>query len=174
LMDGDLVGPEPECVVLDAGGRQRWFGEPSRAAIMLVEALAHLVEAHRDRATGIAWCSHYEGAQVYLPRRDMGLRPAFEELAAADPSFKLEILPVAFPLAPLLTLVQRVGPSCPELSGIVTGLGPDIRTGGLTVTVEPRSAMPHEEIIDRINKVASDLIGAEVPITIRPGGIVLA
>jgi hypothetical protein len=122
------------CDTVDQRGEIMTHGGQGAEASRLADELQQLADAHPGSATGVAFCSDYSGAQIFLPAGDMSLAPAAEAIGRAHPKLAFHVVPVAAPLSVLLDATPKII-SRPELAGIVTSVGPDVLTGGFHVGV---------------------------------------
>ncbi|MGO4276814.1 hypothetical protein AB4Z22_44485, partial [Paenibacillus sp. TAF58] len=106
----------------------------------LGDALEAITDAHPAHATGVAFCSHYEGVQVYLPSGDDAVQALVAQAAAEHPDYSVQIVRVPNSLQTLLDAASVVA-SAPTLAGIVVGVGPDVANGGLGIIVNSASGV---------------------------------
>jgi len=161
-----------DCLTFNAAGEQEWFGGPGARANALGDALMQVVENHRDQATGVAFCTHYDGVVIFVASSGDGVQPAIAKVAAQHPGFKVITRHVAAPLNELLSASMKLFTNSPA-KGLLTGGGPDIYTGGLTIEVAP----DHWPLTVHDRQIITDSVNAgrtsPLPLTLREGGYIV-
>lgn len=136
---GSSVGSIADAACIERGddGVQVWDGEASAALDVLGNKLQEVADDYQDEVAGVAYCSHYEGAVVFV----------------ADPSDRLmgELSRVSDETSGLTVNTQEVEAGLTELLALssdlaveldtdaVTSIGPDMYSGGLRIGVSDES-----------------------------------
>lgn len=157
------------CVTVDVEGNQAWYGAAHSNVTALANELQEVVDQHPGKATGVALCTHFEGAAVFLASDNEDIRQIIAGTAAKHPNLKVLTRDVTAPLSTLIEtsmqLLQR-----PETKGLLVGAGPDIYTGGLLVSVDP----DHGPLSSHDTRLIEDAVravnGSPLPLVYEQGG----
>ncbi|MFD6053868.1 hypothetical protein [Agromyces sp. NPDC060279] len=126
-----------ECIQRDENGQQRWFGEPSRELLEAADALQALVDSSPEAATGVAFCSEYDGAVIFLaPGAPESLLASVDGVLRAYPAQSLSVAESVAPLSDLLSISSQIMADFTVARGLVS-VGPDLTTGGLEIGYDP-------------------------------------
>ena len=163
---------EPKCVMTDSVGTQYWIGGASAEMTSLGDALESIVDTHPADATGVAFCSHYEGALVFLPTGDLAVRDLVTQAAARHPQYSVKVVNVPNSLQTLLHASDIVM-SIPRLHGVVVGVGPNIFTGGLGIILDSDSGVSAEDVASIVSSALDSYKakGTNIPLEFVPGHV---
>lgn len=157
------------CVTVDEAGSQVWFGGANSNVTALGNELQDVVDRHPGKATGVALCSHFEGAAVFLATDNDDIRQTIAGIAAKRPDLKVLTRDVAAPLSTLIeTSVQLL--QSPDMKGLLVGGGPDIYTGGLLVSVAPDHGPLSDQDTLLIEETVQAINGSPLPLVYEQGG----
>lgn len=160
--------PPDDCLIVNASGEQAWFGGDDPQVSKLGDALQNLADDHPDQIAGVSYCSHYDGAMIFVASPDDSVLKAISVVAAQHTDFKVVTRHVAAPLKELLAAQRQLILNSPA-KGLVIGVGPDIYTGGLTIDVAPANwpLTDHDRqlIVDSVNAGRR----SPLPLTLRKG-----
>lgn len=161
---------EPQCVMTDSVGTQYWIGGASAEMTSLGDELESIVDTHPADATGVAFCSHYEGALVFLPTGDPAVRDLVTRAAARHPRYSVKIVNVPNSLQTLLDASDIVT-SIPRLHGVVVLVGPNVYTGGLGIVLDSDSGVSAEEAEGIVSNALDSLTakGTTIPLDFGRG-----
>ena len=158
-----------DCIIRDELGRQVWFGEADPSVTAVGNALQAIVEEHNDQTTGVALCSHYEGATIFVVSPGNDVQQSIAEVASKFPDLHVITRATTASISQLSAAGRKLLQS-PGMQGLVTGAGPDMYSGGLRITVAqdkwPLSATEKGRIDDAV-KV---LNGSRLPLIYEQGG----
>jgi hypothetical protein len=158
-----------DCIVRNASGRQIWFGEASPSVSALGNALQAIADEHNDQTTGVALCSHYEGAAIYVVSPSDHVRQSIAGVASKYPDLQVITRTVAASVSQLVAVGTKLL-QVPEMKGVFVGLGPDMYSGGLRITVRQDKWPLSENDKRRINDVVEAINGSRLPLTYEQGG----
>lgn len=146
----------PGCIETNDAGAQVWHAPGTNpSATALGDALQSLADAHHDAVAGVAMCSDYSGAAIFVSNPDPTLLANISALGSKFPKAGLHLEHVATGLAAQLaasTRVTRLSDSASTLSGV----SPDMYTGGLRVTVQGGSWPVSDALRQRVTAAATD------------------
>lgn len=153
-----------ECIQRDESGQQRWYGGPDGELAQAADVLQALVDANPDIATGVALCSHYDGAMIFVaPGAPESLNASIGDIVRAYPAQNLQVSEVAASLSELLDLSSQVLGDPATAPGIVS-VGPDITTGGLEIGYDPEVWTSEAELRAWIAERVKAPRGQEIPL----------
>lgn len=157
-----------DCVVFDESGNQKWFGEADMNVTALGTALQEVVDERPDQTTGVALCSHFEGATVFVSTINDEVNGAISEVASEYPDLTVTTHRVRASLATLIATGTKLLGN-PATTNIAVGVGPDMYTGGLLVEVTsdrwPLSDADRQQVVEYVDAISSAL-----PIRFEHGG----
>lgn len=168
IQDGQTVGSN-ECVTLDEEGNQAWFGEADPNVTALGTALQEVLGQHPDKITGVALCSHFEGAAVFLASTNEDVDQAIAGIAAKHPDLKVMTRDVGAPLSTLSTTGMKLLQS-PDMKGLLVGAGPNMYTGGLLITIAPDHGPLSDDDQRLIDSAVQSINGSSLPLVYEQGG----
>lgn len=118
-----------ECIQSGKSGHQIWKGQPSVELNSVADSLQALVDANPDVATGVAYCSRYEGVAVFMsPGADQPLLDEIDAIRQSAPDQVVFVSQVAASLSELLDASSQII----DTNGVVS-VTPDITIGGLSI-----------------------------------------
>lgn len=158
-----------DCITRDESGQQVWFGEAKPGVTALGNALQAIVDEHNDQTTGVALCSHYEGAAIYVVSPSDDVRQSIAGVASKFPDLQVITRTTTASISQLFAAGTKVLKS-PEMKGLVTGVTPDIYSGGLRITVAKDKWPLSENDKRRIDDAVEAINGSRLPLTYRQGG----
>jgi hypothetical protein len=158
-----------DCVIRDDSGRQVWFGEADPSVSALGNALQAIADEHQDQTTGVALCSHYEGAAIFVVSPSDQVRQSIAEVASKFPDLRVITREAAASISQLSAAGANVLKRS-DIKGLVAGVGPDIYSGGLLITVLKDKWPLSENEKDRIDDAVEAVHGSRLPLTYEQGG----
>lgn len=158
-----------DCITRDESGQQVWFGEAKPGVTALGNALQAIVDEHNDQTTGVALCSHYEGAAIYVVSPSDDVRQSIAGVASKFPDLQVITRTTTASISQLFAAGTKVLKS-PEMKGLVTGVTPDIYSGGLRITVAKDKWPLSENDKRRIDDAVEAINGSRLPLTYEQGG----
>ena len=158
-----------DCITRDESGQQVWFGEAKPGVTALGNALQAIVDEHNDQTTGVALCSHYEGAAIYVVSPGDDVRQSIAGVASKFPDLQVITRTTTASISQLFAAGTKVLKS-PEMKGLATGVTPDIYSGGLRITVANDKWPLSEKNKRRINDAVEAINGSRLPLTYEQGG----
>lgn len=158
-----------DCITRDESGQQVWFGEAKPGVTALGNALQAIVDEHNDHTTGVALCSHYEGAAIYVVSPSDDVRQSIAGVASKFPDLQVITRTTTASISQLFAAGTKVLKS-PEIKGLVTGVTPDIYSGGLRITVAQDKWPLSEHEKRRIDDAVEAINGSRLPLTYEQGG----
>jgi hypothetical protein len=158
-----------DCIIRDDSGRQIWFGEANPSVSALGNALQAIADEHNDQTTGVALCSHYEGAAIYVVSPSDDVRQSIAGVASKFPDLRVITRTVAASVSQLVAVGTKLFQG-PEMKGVVVGVGPDMYSGGLRITVHQDKWPLSENDKRRINDAVEAINGSRLPLTYEQGG----
>lgn len=158
-----------DCITRDESGQQVWFGEAKPGVTALGNALQAIVDEHNDQTTGVALCSHYEGAAIYVVSPSDDVRQSIAGVASKFPDLQVITRTTTASISQLFAAGTKVLKS-PEMKGLVTGVTPDIYSGGLRITVAQDKWPLSEHEKRRIDDAVEAINGSRLPLTYEQGG----
>ena len=156
-------------ITRDESGQQVWFGEADPRVSALGNALQAIVDEHNDQTTGVALCSHYEGAAIFVVSPSDQVRQSIAEVASKFPDLQVITRTAAASISQLFAAGGKVLKS-PEMKGLVTGVAPDMYSGGLRITVAQDKWPLSEDEKRRIDDAVEAINGSRLPLTYEQGG----
>ncbi len=123
-----------QCITRDESGHQVWFGEVNPSVNALGNALQAIVDEHNDQTTGVALCSHYEGATIFVVPSGDDVHQTIAEVASKFPHLKVITRTAAASISRSSAVGTKVLKN-PEMTGVISGVAPDVYSGGLLITV---------------------------------------
>jgi hypothetical protein len=157
------------CITRDESGEQVWFGGAKPGVNALGNALQAIVDEHQDQTTGVALCSHYEGAAIFVVSPSDDVRQSIAEVASEFPDLQVITRTTTASISQLFAAGSKLLKS-PDMQGLLTGVGPDIHSGGLHITVVKDRWPLSENEKRRINDAVEAINGSPLPLTYRQGG----
>lgn len=158
-----------DCITRDESGQQVWFGEADPRVAALGNELQAISDEHNDQTTGVALCSHYEGAMIFVVSPSNAVQQSIAEVASKFPDLQVITRATAASISQLFAagrkLLQR-----PDMQGIVTGVGPDVYSGGLRITVAKEKWPLSANEKGRIDDAVKVINGSRLPLTYEQGG----
>lgn len=149
-----------DCVVFDESGNQKWFGEADMNVTALGTALQEVVDERPDQTTGVALCSHFEGATVFVESVGDEVNGAITKIASEFSDLKVTIRQVGASLATLIATGTELLNNA-EVTKIAIGVGPDMYTGGLFVEVAPDrwplSDADRQQVVEHAETISASL-----------------
>ncbi|MBT2552132.1 hypothetical protein [Arthrobacter sp. ISL-5] len=131
--------------------------------------LQAIVDEHNDQTTGVALCSHYEGAAIYVVSPSDDVRQSIAGVASKFPDLQVITRTTTASISQLFAAGTKVLKS-PDIQGLVMGVSPDMHSGGLHITVArdkwPLSANEKRRIDDAVEAIN----GSRLPLTYEQGG----
>lgn len=112
----------------------------------------------RDQTTGVALCPHYEGAAIFVVSPGDGVRQKIAEVASKFPDLQVITRTTTASISQLFTVGRKLLKR-PDMQGLVTGVSPDIYSGGLLLTVAQDEWPLSENEKRRINDVVEAING---------------
>lgn len=164
-----VVTDGSNCIVLDALGNQIWFGETDPHVDALGSALQTIVDAHTDQTTGVAFCTHYEGAAIFVVAPGDDLLQEIANVALEYPDLRVIIRQSGGSISELFTVGAELLKN-PVMQGIIVGVAPDMCSGGLLVTVAQEEwplSVKNERLINDTVEAAN---GSPLPVKYERGG----
>ena len=158
-----------DCITRDESGRQVWFGGADLRVTALGNALQAIVDEHNDQTTGVALCSHYEGAAIFVVSPSDEVRQSIAEAASKFPDLQVITRTTTASISQLSAAGRKLLKS-PDMQGLVTGVGPDMHSGGLRITVVQDRWPLSENEKRRIEDSVEAINGSPLPLTYRQGG----
>lgn len=158
------------CIEMGSAGHQIWHGPaPKGDASAMADALESIAAANRDQVSGVAVCSDFSGDAIFVagPSRDLLARIA--AVGAKYPKAALHVVSVANGLAAQLAAARRLMLSDPSGSSL-TGMGPNISTGGLRVDVRADQWPVSDALRQRVTAAATSNGAVTMPVNFRLGG----
>ena len=158
-----------DCITRDESGQQIWFGEANPGVAALGNELQAIIDEHNDQTTGVALCSHYEGAMIFVVSPSNDVQQSIAGVASKFPDLHVITRTTTASISQLFAAGRKLLKS-PDMQGIVTGVGPDMYSGGLRITVAkdkwPLSAKGKGRIDDAVKVIH----GSRLPLTYEQGG----
>jgi predicted RNA-binding protein with TRAM domain len=158
-----------DCITRDESGQQVWFGKEDPRVAALGNALQAIIDEHTDQTTGVALCSHYEGAVIFVASPGDEVRQSIAEVASKFPDLHVTTRTTTASISQL-SAAGRELLKTPDMQGLVTGVSPEVYSGGLRITVAkdkwPLSANEKGRIDDAVKVIN----GARLPLTYEEGG----
>lgn len=161
------VESSEECIVRDDLGEPIWTGQASGELTAVGDALQSIVDSHPDLATGVAYCSAFEGVVIFVAAQETVLLESIERVRQESPEVRVIVDEVPAPLSLLIDistdLMSQLGP---EVG--ITALGPDVHSGGLYVGLSSEDSRSTAERF-----IESHLIkdrGLDLPVRYRVEG----
>lgn len=159
----------PSCIETDATGHQIWHAPGTTpAAGPLGDALDALADANHDTVAGVAMCSDYAGAAIFVANPDATLLSKIEAIRANFPSAVLDLHHVAAGLTAQLAASDRVI-HLSDSASVLSGVRPDMYTGGLRITVQESSWPVSDSLRQRLTVVATANGQVAMPLEFAPG-----
>jgi len=158
-----------DCVTRDESGNQVWFGEADPRVDALGNALQSVVDEHTDQTTGVALCSHYEGAAIFVVSPSDDVRQKIAEVASEFHDLQVITRTAGAPISQLFAVGTKVLKS-PEMQGVVVGVAPDMYSGGLLVTVAQEKWPLSENDKRLIDDTVEAINGSPLPLNYEQGG----
>ena len=165
-----FAAPPAGCIEMGSTGRQIWHAHARTAsAAALGDALESIADANRYTVSGVPMCSDYSGVVIFVvgPARAVLARVA--AVSARYPQGKVYVQNVAAGLMSQLAAVRRVVATDPS-GAVLTGVGPNIYTGGLHVDVRSEKWPVSERLRSRMTAAATADGAVKMPISFRVGG----
>ena len=153
------------CLEFDVHGSMVSY-PPYSQALEKLNAKLEPITQDGNKVTGTAFCSHYDGVAVFIKAGVQGVKEALEAAAAEFPQYKLYVYEVPYSMNELTAMMEQLHELDWPTMGI-TSLGPDMFTGGLTLSVESRDK------IKTAKEMVVGVLGDDVPVRvdgISPGG----
>jgi streptogrisin C len=158
-----------DCITRGKSGNQEWFGEADSNVTALGNALQEIVDEHPDQATGVALCSHFEGAAVFVASGSEEIDQAIAGIASKFPDLEVLTHDVGAPLSTLIATGAKLLQT-PDMKGLVAGVTPDMYAGGLLITV----AQEHGALSDTDKRLIDGAVkavnGSLLPLIYEQGG----
>ena len=164
---GDSIGTE--CITRDESDRQVWFGEAGPSVSALGNALQAIVDEHKNQTTGVALCSHYEGAAIFVVSPSDQVLQGIAAVVSKFPDLQVIIRTTTASISHLISAGAKVLKS-PEMKALATGAAPDMYSGGLLVTVAQDQWPLSENEKQRIGDAVEAISGSRLPLTYQQGG----
>ncbi len=159
-------GTSPDsCLRFDENGEQVWDGQASAELDLLANEVQALVDEHTDVATGVAFCSGFDGVAVFMTPTAGALAERIDGIAAGKP-YPVIAYEVPASLDTLISAGQSVMER--DLSDAVMGFAPDIYSGALLIEVRPGS--DQGEVAARVQRELDRTEYSAVQIVTDPGG----
>ena len=158
-----------DCIIRDESGQQIWFGGASSRVTALGNALQAIVDKHNDQATGVALCSHYEGATIFVVSPTDDVDKSIAAVASKFPDLRVITRTVAASITQLFAVGRKLLKG-PDLKGFIAGVSPDIHSGGLVITVAQDKWPLAENEKHRIDNAVVTINGSRLPLTYEQGG----
>ncbi|MGN6722715.1 MAG: hypothetical protein ACTHJM_08895 [Marmoricola sp.] len=122
------------CLKVGPDGTQRFDSRHQVAGVgRLGDALSGLADAHQREVSGVAFCSDYSGVFISVSHPSASLVASINEIRQTHPGPKLVVAEVVNGLTAQLAATHRL--ANPQMIDVVTSVGPNIYTGGLSVAV---------------------------------------
>lgn len=158
-----------DCITRDESGHQVWSGEANPRVAALGNELQAISDEHNDQTTGVALCSHYEGAMIFVVSPSNDVQESIAEVASKFPDLQVITRTTTASISQLSAAGRKLLKS-PDMQGILTGVAPDMYSGGLRITVTkdtwPLSATEKGRIDDAVKVIN----GSRLPLTYEQGG----
>ena len=122
------------CITQDESGQQVWFGPADPGVTALGNALQAIVDEHMDQTTGVALCSHYEGAAIFVISPSDQVRQSIAKVASEFPDLQVITRTTTASISQLHVAGRNLLKS-PDVQRLIVGVSPDMHTGGLRITV---------------------------------------
>jgi hypothetical protein len=158
-----------ECITRDESGEQVWFGPAKPGVTALGNALQAIVDGHNDQTTGVALCSHYEGAAIFVVSPSDDVRRSIAGVASKFPGLQVITRTTTASISQLVAAGGKLLKS-PGMQDLVMGVGPDMYSGGLLITVAQVKWPLSEHEKRRIDDAVEAINGSRLPLTYRQGG----
>ena len=153
----------------DESGQQVWFGEADPGVAALGNALQAIIDEHNDQTTGVALCSHYEGAMIFVVSPSNDVHQSIAEIASKFPDLQVITRTTTAAISQLSAVGRKLLQS-PEMQGILTGVVPDMSSGGLRITVAKDKWPLSANEKGRIDHAVKVINGSRLPLTYEQGG----
>jgi ABC-type Fe3+-hydroxamate transport system substrate-binding protein len=158
-----------DCITRDGSGQQIWFQEASPRTIALGNALQAIVDEHMDRTAGVALCSHDEGATIFVVSPTEDVHKSIGEVASKFPDLEVITRTVTASISQLVAVGTKLLKS-PNMKVLIAGVGPDMYSGGLLITVAQDKWPLTENEKHRIDNAVEAINGSRLPLTYEQGG----
>lgn len=158
-----------DCIAQDESGQQVWFGSADPSVAALGNALQAIVDEHMDQTTGVALCSHYEGAAIFVASPSDQVRQRIEKVASEFPDLQVITRTTPASVSQLHVAGRKLLKS-PDVQGLIVGVSPDMYTGGLHITVVKDNWPLSEDEKRRIDDAVEAISGSRLPLTYEQGG----
>lgn len=165
--NGETIGTD--CITRDASGRQVWFGEAGPSVSALGNELQAVVDEHKNQTTGVALCSHYEGAAIFVVSPSDQVRQRIAAIVSKFPDLRVITRTTTASIYQLIAVSAKVLKS-PEMKALATGAAPDMYSGGVLVTVAQDKWPLSENEKQRIGDAVEAINGSPLPLTYEHGG----
>lgn len=109
---GDTNGTD--CITRDESGQQVWFGQANPSVTALGNELQAIVDEHNDQTTGVALCSHHEGAAIFVVSPNDDVRQSIAGVASKFPDLQVITRATTASISQLFAAGRRLlqSPTC--------------------------------------------------------------
>lgn len=164
-----------KCIQRDEYGSQIWFGPEQGDVSRLDSELNAMLASYPEIATGIAFCSNYDGLMLFVSSHSESsarsrLDKEIERVSASYPDLDVYVTGVAASMSEIQDLATYL---FDELGvQALTSIAPDIYSGGLSVELSPQEERALEERESQISQMVESWSrdrgrSADIPVTVR-------
>lgn len=165
----DDISAYNDCVELGKSGKQVWYDTPGSDVTQLGEALDSVANDNQNQIAGVALCSHYDGAAIFVKSPSDGILKEVAEIAKKFPDQKILTRSVDFSLNDLLATQIKLMQN-QELVDNITGIAPDIYNGGLLIDIKPELWAQVSVYQSKIETIVEPLVEPSMSLKFQQGG----
>ncbi|MDR2372883.1 MAG: hypothetical protein LBD77_02015 [Bifidobacteriaceae bacterium] len=135
----------------------------------MADVLAEVEDEHPEQVAGSSYCSDRQGLAVFVKPGAADVEAALAQAAAQYPEFGFELIYVPRSMTEMQGLSRQVVEAGLDELGLV-GVGPDVYTGGLLVTVlseGDEAGEPIDGLIAGAEDAVKGIVGDDVPVDVE-------
>jgi hypothetical protein len=149
-------------------GHQTWHVPSGGIPSVFGDARQAISDANRDMISGVAMCSDYSGATVFVANPIPSVLEQLSAVGSKFPGFQLDVKNVAAGLTAQLAASDRVT-AMEDSTSTLSGVSADMYSGGLEVRVQPSAWPASDALKSRINSAATANGAIRMPVTLTTG-----
>lgn len=158
-----------ECVEFGKSGKQVWYDVPGSEVTQLGVALETVANGNQDQIAGVALCSHYDGAAIFVKSSSGEILKEIEDIATKFTNQKIIIKDSKFSLDDLLSAQMKLMEN-QDVLNTITGIAPDIYNGEFLIDINPKVWAQTSVYKTKIETAATTLIDSSMTLRFQQGG----